>query len=126
MQQSHVDHCLSSLDALQQVVSRPNNNTPSHGTGNGAVEEERESNSFEHTRCADCSYGYTMADDCLSHLAALQKQAIEANLRLHALVETRERMIDAMEAMKRQERESNGERGSVVGERETEVKETES
>jgi hypothetical protein len=44
-----------------------------------------------------------MAGDCISHLAALQKQALDANKRLQALVEMRERMFEASEAMRASE-----------------------
>lgn len=40
-----------------------------------------------------------MACDCLAHIEALQKQAQDANKRLQMLVEVRERMAEAADAM---------------------------
>lgn len=114
MQQMNVDNCLWSLDALKAVVKReglgpssqPSTAPPPadiDAANNGeasVVEEEREVTTFDHARCADCAYGYSMAGDCISHLAALQKQAQDANKRLQMLVEMRERMMEASELMK--------------------------
>lgn len=114
MQQMNVDNCLWSLDALKAVVKReglgPSSSQPSTmppladvdnaNNGEVVVEEDREVVTFDHSRCADCAYGYSMAGDCISHLAALQKQAQDANKRLQMLVEMRERMMEASELMK--------------------------
>jgi hypothetical protein len=63
---------------------------------------------YDHARCADCSYGYSMAVDCINHLAALQKQALDANKRLQSLVEMRERMLEASDLMRASFTDGNG------------------
>ncbi len=85
-----------SLDAIKAAVKR-------EGVANVTTEndEMQDRNSFDHSRCTDCSFGYSMACDCMSHLAALQKQAQDANRRLQMLVEVRERMLEAAESLSR-------------------------
>lgn len=123
MQQSNVDNCYWALDALKTVVKREglgsdnnsNNNNSSHynnldsnntndsaeqSHSNNISQEEKDLLTFDHSRCSDCSYGYSMATDCISHLAALQKQALDANKRLQSLVEMRERMNEVADAMR--------------------------
>ena len=34
---------------------------------------------FDHSRCSDCSYGYSITCDCTNHMVTLQKQGQEAN-----------------------------------------------
>ncbi len=54
---------------------------------------------FDHSRCADCSYAYSITCDCTNHFAALQKQALEANQKLQSLVEIREKMSEVYDQM---------------------------
>ena len=54
---------------------------------------------FDHSRCSDCSYGYSMTCDCAAHLEALQQQAHCANDRLHQLVEIREQLSEEAERL---------------------------
>jgi hypothetical protein len=116
LQQMNVDNCLWSLDALKTVVKREGlggsssdpaiNNSSSSSSGSaeaGADSEEKDMLTFDHSRCTDCAYGYSMAGDCISHLAALQKQALDANKRLQALVEIRERMNEVSDSMRASE-----------------------
>jgi hypothetical protein len=82
------------------------NNSSSSSSGSaeaGADSEEKDMLTFDHSRCTDCAYGYSMAGDCISHLAALQKQALDANKRLQALVEIRERMNEVSDSMRASE-----------------------
>lgn len=105
VQQSNLDNCLWSLDALKTVVKREGIATPNSPNGSSSYSysndpdggQTEEQVTFDHSRCADCSYGYSMACDCMSHLAALQKQAQDANKRLQSLVEIRERMLETVE-----------------------------
>lgn len=115
----NVDNCLWSLDALKTVVKREglasgnsnsansssNNNSSSSSASEAVLDEgeDRDLLVFDHSRCTECAYGYSMAGDCISHLAALQKQALDANKRLQLLVEMRERMYEASEAMRASE-----------------------
>ncbi len=100
IQQSNLDNCLWSLDALKNAVKREGIANTAAATLNEG-EESTDRNSFDHGRCTDCSYGYSMACDCMSHLAALQKQAQDANKRLQSLVEIREKMFEAAENLAR-------------------------
>jgi hypothetical protein len=90
IQQSNLDNCLWSLDAIKAAVKR-------EGISHADDAEEQVERTFDHARCTDCGYGYSMACDCMSHFQALQKQAQDANRRLLALVEVRERMLEAAE-----------------------------
>jgi hypothetical protein len=121
LQQMNVDNCLWSLDALKTVVKREglggnssdsgnnsNNNSSGHTHGSGSAEsgadaDDKDFLTFDHSRCTDCAYGYSMAGDCISHLAALQKQALDANKRLQALVEIRERMNEVSDTLRASE-----------------------
>lgn len=96
-----------SLDALKSAVKRegiaPNSpNGSSSSISDAEVIPVEDQITFDHSRCADCSYGYSMACDCMSHLAALQKQAQDANKRLQSLVEIRERMLETVEYFQEQ------------------------
>lgn len=82
---------------------------------------------FDHARCTDCSYGFSMASDCINHLAALQKQALNASERLQELVEMRERMLEASEAFRLSQFEDghgNGSNRDSNGHQQHEVKES--
>jgi hypothetical protein len=83
------------MDALKAAIKREGINEEN------ALDDKLDPEllSFDHKRCADCSYGYAMACDCMSHLTALQKQVHDANKRLQSLVEIRERMREAFEAV---------------------------
>ena len=87
-----------SLDAIKAAVKREG---VAASTASSESDDSQDRNSFDHSRCTDCSYGYSMACDCMSHLAALQKQAQDANRRLQMLVEVRERMLEAAETLSR-------------------------
>lgn len=58
---------------------------------------------YNHTHCSDCSCVYSMANECLMHLAASQHQAQECTLRLNKLVQDiKERLkedADKLEAL---------------------------
>eukprot|EP01038_Epipyxis_sp_PR26KG_P010107 gene10107-13583_t len=86
---ANLENCERSLEALNIIIKR--GGATSYG-------EDIDPNvgvlKFDHDRCSDCSYGYSITCDCTNHLAALQKQAVEANMRLQALVEMRERMTE--------------------------------
>jgi hypothetical protein len=97
IQQSNLDNCMWSLDAIKSAVKREG----VASTSSSENDETQERNSFDHARCTDCSFGYSMSCDCMSHLAALQKQAQDANRRLQMLVEVRERMLEAAEILSR-------------------------
>jgi len=96
VQQSNVENCMWSLEALRGATKREGL-APSAHDGDGEEGIDGHGATFDHSRCADCSYGYAMACDCMSHLSALQKQANEANSRLQLLVEARERMMESNE-----------------------------
>ncbi len=93
VQQSNLDNCIWSMDALKSAIKRE-----------GVIDENNELEddnifSFDHSRCADCAYGYAVACDCMSHITALQKQVHDANKRLQSLVEIRERMRESYESV---------------------------
>jgi hypothetical protein len=120
VQQSNIDNCTWSLESLRgatkrdgipTVLSRGSMGDPAAPEDVTEAEPVATSSSsapvpsssstaaevFDHSRCADCSYGYAMACDCMNHLTALQKQANDANTRLQLLVEARERMMESNE-----------------------------
>lgn len=91
----------SASSAGQQVGGQ---GSGGEGVGAGAVAggadgEDAEVVTFDHSRCQDCSYAYSITCDCTNHFAALNKQAVEANQKLQALVEIREKMSEAYEQM---------------------------
>ena len=43
---------------------------------------------FDHSRCSDCSYGYSITCDCTNHMTNLQKQGQDANDRSGQLTAT--------------------------------------
>lgn len=84
------------MDALKTAIKREGISDDLEENG---AKVDPELLSFDHNRCTDCAYGYAMACDCMTHLTALQKQVHDANKRLQALVESRERMREAYEAV---------------------------
>lgn len=90
IQQSNLDNCLWSQDAIRAAIKRD---------GLGEKLDEDIPTTFDHNSCVDCSYGYSITCECMSHLSTLQKQAQDANKRLQALVEIRERMVEAAETI---------------------------
>jgi hypothetical protein len=87
------------MDALRTAMKREGFNEEGNGFDETGQKLDPELLSFDHQRCADCSYGYAMACDCMNHLTALQKQVHDANKRLQALVESRERLREAYEVV---------------------------
>ncbi len=69
------------------------------GAASDSLDLESEPMFFDHSRCADCSYAYSITCDCTNHFSALQKQATDANQKLQALVEIREKMSEAYDQM---------------------------
>ncbi|RYG68750.1 hypothetical protein EON64_04470 [archaeon] len=96
VQQSNLDNCLWSLDAIRTAIRRDGIYDDPHSDHSVA------NTPFDHFRCLDCSFGYSITCECMSHLSTLQKQAQDANKRLQALVEIRERMTEAAELMNQQ------------------------
>lgn len=100
VQQSNLDNCLWSLEAIRAAIKRDGVSRDHDDDCSSA--ESAEPLTFDHSRCVDCSYGYSITCECMSHLSTLQKQAQDANKRLQALVEIRERMMEASELMNQQ------------------------
>lgn len=109
IQQSNLDNCLWSLDAIKSAVKR-------EGVALDGEDKDSDIQKFDHSRCTDCSIGYSMSCDCMSHFTALQKQAQDANQRLLSLVEIRERMSEAVDALNK----SLNEEGPPISELSTE------
>lgn len=106
VQQSNLDNCMWSQDAIRAAIKRD-------GVSEKSEEDGIAELTFDHSTCVDCSYGYSITCECMSHLSTLQKQAQDANKRLQALVEIRERMMEAAELMAGQ----GDSESSSVGER---------
>lgn len=85
---ANLDNCQRSLEAIQEMQKR------SGVAGAEAAEEAEALPSFDHSRCADCSYSYSITCDCTNHMAALQQQGVDANQRLQQLVEMREKLTE--------------------------------
>lgn len=92
---ANLENCERSLETVTAIIKR--------GAGDFAFMSDEETKqpipSFDHDRCSDCSYAYSITYDCTNHLMALQKQALEANQRLQALVEMRERLAETSEEL---------------------------
>jgi hypothetical protein len=100
VQQSNLENCLWSLEAIKAAIKRDGITEKSDYIN---LPEDLAIMTFDHARCVDCSYGYAITCECMSHLSTLQKQAQDANKRLQALVEVRERMVEAAELLNQQQ-----------------------
>lgn len=91
---ANLENCERFLETISHLIKRG---------GDNIIYTEEDSTAeipkFDHSRCSDCSYGYSITCDCSNHLSALQKQALEANMRLQSLVEMREKMAEASEEL---------------------------
>jgi hypothetical protein len=98
-QMNNLDNSDRSLQAVSLLIRRG-------GIGEAGLvgldmdgADDCEPMTFDHSRCADCSYAYSITCDCTNHFAALQKQAMEANQKLQSLVEIREKMSEVYDQM---------------------------
>lgn len=87
---SNLDNCKSSRTKILTLLKR--DGSSSAVASEAAAEHGLEG--FDHSRCTDCSIGFTITCDCTTHLAALQKQGQDANDMLQSLVEIREQMTE--------------------------------
>jgi hypothetical protein len=106
----NLDNCERSYQAISLMIHRSGVDDSRSPKENRSWESDIEMSlppiTFDHSRCADCSYGYSITCDCTNHLAALQQQALDANQRLQALVEMREKMCEVAEEFLANTRES--------------------
>eukprot|EP01036_Dinobryon_divergens_P029170 gene29170-38234_t len=84
IEQFNLDNCEKSLHALASLVNRTGVTDAPASVDDGMA--------FDHSRCSDCSYGYSITCDCTNHMITLQKQGQDANDRLRELVVMREKM----------------------------------
>lgn len=111
VQQSNLDNCLWSLDAIRSAVKRDGFSDKYFESSPNGTPQSPDC-TFDHSRCVDCSYGYSLTCECMSHMSTLQKQAQDANKRLQALVEMREKMVEAAELMNQQQLDPTSGRSS--------------
>lgn len=112
-QLANLDNCEKAMQLIDGIISR----NKGLGIEDTKEIEKEEKYTYDHSRCADCSYGYSMTYDCTNHLAALRKQALEANTRLQSIVEIRERIADENERLTLLEsakNEGNDKNGQVL------------
>lgn len=98
-QMNNLDNSDRSLQAVSLLIRRGGIGEANGDLDGGSNSEDCEPMTFDHSRCADCSYAYSITCDCTNHFAALQKQALEANEKLQALVEIREKMSEVYDQM---------------------------
>lgn len=98
-QMNNLDNSDRSLQAVSFLIKRGGIDSTGAGGGDPLTDADSEILTFDHSRCADCSYAYSITCDCTNHFAALQKQATEANQKLQCLVEIREKMSEAYDQM---------------------------
>jgi hypothetical protein len=98
-QMNNLDNSDRSLQAVILLIRRGGIGDISVDASEGITNDDCEQMTFDHSRCADCSYAYSITCDCTNHFAALQKQALEANQKLQALVEIREKMSEVYDQM---------------------------
>jgi len=88
VEQCNFENCERSIHAIALLTNRAG------VMGGETTSAEDATISFDHSRCSDCSYGYSITSDCTNHMITLQKQGHEANNRLRELVVMREKMAE--------------------------------